>query len=68
MKDYKYTKSQWEHFIEEYVIGLNAKRNKEIIRDKLFEGMTISQIAEKHGMSETRIKTVIRIFKRKIPD
>lgn len=66
MKDYKYTKSEWEHLIDENIIGLNAKRNKTIIKDKLFEGLTIQQIAEKHGLSETRVKTVIRTFKRKI--
>lgn len=31
MKDYKYTKSEWEHLIDENIIGLNAKRNKTII-------------------------------------
>lgn len=62
------TRSEWEHLIREHIIGLNAKRNQEIIRDKLFEGLTIPQIAEKHGMSETRIKTIIRLFKRKISD
>ena len=62
------TRSEWEHLIREHIIGLNAKRNQDIIRDKLFEGLTIPQIAEKHGMSETRIKTIIRLFKRKISD
>lgn len=68
MKDYGRTRSEWEHLIREHIIGLNAKRNREIIEDKLFEGMTIPQIAEKHGLSETRVKTVIRTFKRKIGD
>ncbi len=62
------TRSEWEHLIKEYIIGLNASRNRQIIRDKLFEGLTIPQIAEKHDMSETRVKTVIRTFKRKLPD
>ena len=62
------TRSEWEHLIKEHVIGLNAKRNRQIIKDKLFEGLTVFQIAEKHNMSETRVKTVIRMFKAKIPD
>ena len=66
MKERK--RSEWEHLINEYIIGLNASRNRQIIRDKLFEGLTIPQIAEKHDMYETRVKTVIRTFKRKIPD
>lgn len=62
------SRTEWEHLINEWVIGLNAKRNREIIRDKLFEGMSITQIAEKHDLSETRVKTVIRTFKQKISD
>lgn len=64
--DFNYTKSEWEHLIKEQIIGLNAKRNQSIIRDKLFEGLSIQQIAEKYDLSETRVKTVIRMFKRKI--
>ena len=65
---FDFTRSEWDHLINKHIIGLNAKRNREIIRDKLFEGMTIPQIAEKHGLSETRVKTVIRTFKRKLTD
>ena len=68
MKEYRHTRSEIETLIDEYVIGLNCKRNREIIRDKLFEGMKIHEIAEKHGLSETRVKTVIRTFKRKVVD
>ena len=61
-----YMKSELEHLIEEWVIGRNARRNKKIIRDKLIHGMTIPQVAEKYKLSETRTKTVIRTFRRKI--
>ena len=64
MKASKYSRSELEHFIEEWVLGYNATRNKAIIKDKLFEGLTISQIAEKYDLSETRVKTVIRTFKK----
>lgn len=61
-----YPKSELENLIDEWVIGLNATRNKGIIKDKLIVGLTISQIAEKYDLSETRVKTVIRTFKRNI--
>ncbi len=61
-----YMKSELEHLIEEWVIGRNARRNKRIIRDKLIHGMTIPQVAAKYKLSETRTKTVIRTFRRKI--
>lgn len=62
----RYPKSELEHLIDEWVIGLNADRNKQIITDKLIRGLTIAQIAEKNDLSETRVKTVIRTFKRTI--
>lgn len=61
-----YMKSELEHLIEEWVVGRNARRNKKIIRDKLIHGMTIPQLAAKYKLSETRTKTVIRTFRRKI--
>ena len=33
---------------------------------KILGGMTIAQTAEKHGLSETRVKTIIRTFKHDI--
>ena len=64
LKDY--TQSEIEHLIKENVIGLHASRNRKIIRDKLFKGMSIVKLADKYNLSETRIKTVIRTFRRKI--
>lgn len=66
MKDFDYTSTEWEKLIDEWIVGLHAKRNRQIIKDKILGGMTIPQVAEKHGLSETRIKTIIRTFKRKI--
>ena len=68
MKEYKHKSSEIETLIDELVIGFKCKRNREIIRDKLFEGMSIHEVAEKHGLSETRVKTIIRTFKRKVED
>ena len=62
----EYSRSQWEHLINEWVVGLRADRNRQIIRDKILGGMTYEQVAEKNNMSLTRVKTVIRTFKHKI--
>lgn len=62
----KYSKSELEHLINEWVIGRNATRNKKIIKDKLIHGMTILQVANKYKLSETRTKTVIRTFRKHI--
>lgn len=62
----RYSRSQLEHLIEEWVIGANSKRNKEIIRDRLIEGIELRDLAHKYDLSETRVKTVIRTFRRTI--
>lgn len=62
----RYSKSELLHLIDEWVLGLNAQRNKSIITDKLINGLTISQIAEKNELSDTRVKTVIRTFRRTV--
>ena len=61
-----YSKSKLEHLINEWVTGRNAARNKKIIRDKLINGMTNLQVADKYKLSETRTKTVIRTFRKHI--
>ena len=68
MKASEYTRSEWENLISERIVGLHAKRNRQILKDKILGGMTIKQVADKHGLSETRIKTIIRTFKRQIKE
>lgn len=61
-----YSRSELETLVDEYVLGLHAERNRQIIKDKLIAGLSLKQIAAKYHISETRIKTVIRTFKRKM--
>ena len=64
IKDYLQT--ELEHLIKENVIGLHASRNRKIIRDKLFKGLSIVEISKKYDLSQTRVKTIIRTFRQKI--
>lgn len=48
--------SNIEHCIDEYV---RLYEHRAILREKWFEGLTIEQIAEKHKLSETRVKTIL---------
>lgn len=45
-----------EYCINEYV---RLKENREILRDRWFGGMTISELAGKYNKAETSIKDVI---------
>ena len=60
------SRSELEALINEWVVGNNSQRNKRIIRDRLIKGLKIADLAKKYGMSQTRIKTVIRTFRRKV--
>lgn len=48
--------SNIEYCIDEYV---RLYEHRTILREKWFEGLTIEQIAEKHKLSETRVKTIL---------
>lgn len=59
-----YSRSELESLIDNYVLGFHAERNRRIIKDKLIWGVSLKDIASKYHLSETRVKTVIRTFKR----
>ena len=48
--------SHIEYCIDEYV---RLYEHRAILREKWFEGLTIQQIAEKHKLSDTRVKTIL---------
>ena len=62
----KYLRSQIEELIKEWVIGRNSRRNRKIIHDSLIDGYSLKELAEKYKLSETRIKTIVRTFKRNV--
>ena len=45
-----------EHCIDEYV---RLYRDREILRDRWFRGLTLAEIAEKHDLSESYVKDII---------
>ena len=44
--------------IDNYVIGYKSKRNRELLKDRLIDGLTFEEIAEKYGMSVRQIKKI----------
>lgn len=59
-----WTKDKVEELIDTFIIemnvGPNAKRNREIMKDRLIDGITCGQLADKYDMSEKQIKNIIR--------
>ena len=59
------TNSEIQHWIDEYI---HNKRDRAILTDRLIDGLTHEQLAEKHQLSVRRVKTIIykaenRLFK-----
>ena len=55
-----YSRSEIEYLIEEYIVGMNhAKRNREIMRLKEIDGLTVEEIAELHDLSTVQVKNIV---------
>lgn len=50
------TNSELMYLIDEYV---RLERDRDILKDKWFKGLSIEQLAEKYKLSETTIKNVL---------
>ena len=60
------SKSKLEFLIDEYIVGRNASRNKEIMHYRLIDGLTYERIAEKMDMSERQIKNIVYKTEQKL--
>lgn len=52
----EYTNSQIRRIIEEWI---HSERDREILCDRLIDGMTFERLAEKHGMSVRQTKNIV---------
>lgn len=60
------SKSQIDALINEWIIGKNAERDREILRRRLFDGLTFELIALEFDMSVRQIKNIVYKGERKI--
>jgi hypothetical protein len=60
------SRSQWEHLIDEYIIGNKAYRDREILKESLLDGRPYEWIAEKHGMSARQVARIIPKLEEKL--
>ena len=52
--------SEMEILINEYCPN---KRNREILNERLIDGIKISELAEKYELSDRQVKNIIKKFK-----
>lgn len=54
------TRSEWEALIEENVIGRNAVRDRQILKENLLEGRTYEYLAEKYELSSRQVARILQ--------
>lgn len=64
----EYSRSQIEYIVDEWVIGKNAKRDREIFKLALLDGISQEQIAEMYGLSTRQVQNIIYKIQRKLYD
>lgn len=65
MTSFDHPRSFWEDLIDQWIF---SSRDRQILKDRLLDGMTFEQLAEKHNLSVQRVKEIVykcqeRIFK-----
>lgn len=57
MRDY--SRTELTEAIDEWIIGKNAHRDREILKARLIEGLVFDDIAEKFDMSTAQVKRIV---------
>lgn len=57
MKDI--SRSELEHLIDEWIIGRNAERDRQILKRRLIDGITYENLAEEFDLSVRQLKNII---------
>jgi len=55
------TNSELSAYIDEYV---PSKRNREILKDRLIDGIKVVELSEKYELSERQIKNIVKKFRQ----
>jgi DNA-directed RNA polymerase sigma subunit (sigma70/sigma32) len=59
LDQYGLTSEQWEYLIDQWVIGRNGERDRNILRRKLIIGITFDDLAGEFDLSKQRIEQIV---------
>lgn len=57
MRDF--SKSEWESIIDEWIIGKNAQRDRQILKRRLLDGVCFEPLAEEFEMSTRQVQRIV---------
>ena len=53
------SRDDWENLIDQFIIGRNAERNRNIIKRRLLDGICYEPLSEEFGLSVRQTKTIV---------
>lgn len=53
------SKSELLRLIDEWIIGRNSERNKDILAERFVHGYTYEELAERFDLSDIQIKNIV---------
>ena len=58
--------TELSNLINEWIIGKNAERDREILKDNLVDGKSQYQLSDKYDLSLPQIKNILRERKKQL--
>lgn len=55
----KYSRSEIDRLIDEWIIGRNAERDRKILKRRLLGGITFDRLAEEFDLSVRQVKNIV---------
>ena len=55
----RYSRSELDKLIDEWILGRNAERDRKILRRRLFDGITYERLAEEFDLSVWQVKNIV---------
>lgn len=55
----KYSRSEIDRLIDEWIIGRNADRDRKILKRRLLDGITYDRLAEEFDLSVRQVKNIV---------
>ncbi len=66
MESYDLSRSEWESLIDEWIIGRNSERNRQMLKRRLLDGITYERLAEEFNMSTQNVCSIIYKCQEKV--
>ncbi len=66
LEQYDLSRSEWNRYIDEWIIGRNGERDRAILRRRLFDGVTFERIAEEYDLSTQRAHEIVYAAQAKL--